>query len=434
MNTYAQAIEYLNSSLPAFHHVGAEAFNAGLSNARALMSALDNPQEKFLSVHVAGTNGKGSTSHLMAAALQQAGLKVGLYTSPHLVDFAERIRINGKTIDETYVVDFLNDNRKMIEDINPSFFELTMAMAFAYFADSKVDIAVVEVGLGGRLDSTNIITPLVSVITNIGLDHTELLGSTLAEIAAEKAGIIKQEVPVVIGQSDEQTTGVFTARARELSAPILFADHQPEVVLECQLKGDYQKHNINTTYYALKTLSEVERFKQLLLALHLKPFDRPLVEEAFKHVVDLTGLRGRWEILCQQPLMICDTGHNSHGLRPVFGQLERLYEQRVKEFGKGACRLRILMGMMSDKDVDVVVDLLPRDAVYYITQTDSPRAMKADELLQRVKNRGMKGRGFENLSEALSQVLTDSCTNDIIFIGGSNYIVGKALHFLSAMQ
>ena len=188
MNTYDQAIEYLNSSLPAFHHIGAEAFNAGLSNARALMSALDNPQEKFLSVHVAGTNGKGSTSHLMAAALQQAGLKVGLYTSPHLVDFAERIRINGKTIDETYVVDFLNDNRKMIEDINPSFFELTMAMAFAYFADSKVDIAVVEVGLGGRLDSTNIITPLVSVITNIGLDHTELLGSTLAEIAAEKAG------------------------------------------------------------------------------------------------------------------------------------------------------------------------------------------------------------------------------------------------------
>ena len=427
--TYQEALRYLYDAAPAFHLVGAAAYKPGLDNVLALMAQFGNPHTKFHSIHVAGTNGKGSTSHLIAAVLQAAGYKVGLYTSPHLVDFRERIRINGQLIPQQEVVDFVEKIRNPqspISRINPSFFEITMALAFDYFAQQQVDIAVVEVGLGGRLDSTNIITPLLSVITNIGFDHTEFLGNTLADIAREKAGIIKPNVPCVIGETDPETAPVFIEAAKRngiygegletTDCRIWFADQcgylrkrRKNDVKECQLKGIYQEHNQQTAYVALQVLRNYTNHP-----LRITP---SAIANGYAHVCTLTGLRGRWETLCEKPLTICDTGHNSHGIKYVAEQLQQYQISNLQS------QIHIVFGMVNDKDVDVVLKLMPKDAHYYFTQAQTHRAIPAKDLAQLFGS----GDVFSDVSSAVRAAQKNATDKDIIFIGGSNYVVGEAL-------
>ena len=431
--TYLQTINYLYASQPAFHQVGAAAYKPGLDNTYALMAHLGNPHTQFRTIHIAGTNGKGSTSHLIAAALQAEGYKVGLFTSPHLVDFRERIRINGKKIPQETVVDWVADHRDFLDKQKPSFFETTMALAFWYFAEQQVDIAVIEVGLGGRLDSTNILTPLLSVITNIGIDHTEFLGDTLQQIAAEKAGIIKKHVPCVVGEVTPEIQDVFKERARACEiwgeglettdCRIWFANNcgymrkrRLKEAPECQLKGDYQDNNLQTAFVALQALRNVCYIK----------VSRKAIAEGFAKVCDLTGLRGRWEILTQQPLTICDTGHNSHGIKYVVKQLGEEAMKREGEKARGC--LRIVLGMVNDKDIDDVLALLPREAIYYFTQPNTQRAMAAEELLARWKQMGRNHAvAIKNALEAVATAQKEATAEDIIFIGGSNYLVGEVL-------
>lgn len=427
--TYQEALRYLYDAAPAFHLVGAAAYKPGLDNVLALMAHFDNPHTKFHSIHVAGTNGKGSTSHLIAAVLQAAGYKVGLYTSPHLVDFRERIRINGQPIPQQEVVDFVEKIRNPqspISHINPSFFEITMALAFDYFAKQQVDIAVVEVGLGGRLDSTNIITPLLSVITNIGFDHTEFLGNTLADIAREKAGIIKPNVPCVIGETDPETAPVFIEAAKRngiygegletTDCRIWFADQcgylrkrRKNDIKECQLKGNYQEHNQQTAYVALQVLRNYTNHP-----LRITP---SAIANGYAHVCTLTGLRGRWETLCEKPLTLCDTGHNSHGIKYVAEQLQQYQIFNIQS------QMHIVFGMVNDKDVDVVLKLLPKDAHYYFTQAQTHRAIPAKDLVQLFG----AGEAFSDVPSAVRAAQKNATDKDIIFIGGSNYVVGEAL-------
>lgn len=424
--TYSEAIQYLYDSVPAFHLVGASAYKPGFDNTIALMEHLANPHTKFRSIHVAGTNGKGSTSHLIAAVLQAAGYKVGLYTSPHLVDFRERIRINGQMIPEENVVQFVEDNRMFLDQVKPSFFETTMALAFDYFAQQQIDIAVVEVGLGGRLDSTNIITPMLSVITNIGFDHTEFLGHTLKDIAREKAGIIKPNVPCVIGETDPETAPVFIEAAKQngifgdgletTDCRIWFADQcgylrkrRLREAPACQLKGIYQEHNQQTAYVALQVLRNYTHF-----ALYITP---SAIAKGYADVCTLTGLRGRWETLNEKPLTICDTGHNSHGIKYVAEQLKQYQIFNLQS------QIHIVFGMVSDKDVDVVLGHLPKDAHYYFTQAQTHRAIPAEELRAKFGN----GRAFPSVEAAVRAAQKEATDKDIIFIGGSNYVVGEAL-------
>ena len=431
--TYPQTLDYLYASQPAFHLVGAAAYKPGFDNTYRLMHHLGDPHLRFRSIHIAGTNGKGSTSHLIAAALQAAGYKTGLYTSPHLVDFRERIRISGQMISEEKVVQFVETNRAFLEEVRPSFFETTMAMAFSYFAEQQVDVAVIEVGLGGRLDSTNIIIPLLSVITNIGMDHTEFLGNTLAAIAREKAGIIKPGVPCVIGETDPETAPVFTERARECGilgdgpettdCRLWFADQcgylrsrRKREVTECQLHGIYQDKNQQTAYVALQVLNTYSPLRVPASA----------VREGFAHVCTMTGLRGRWEVLSPSPLTICDTGHNSHGIRYLSEQLQELMVARAKGV------LRIVLGMVSDKDVDVVLRLMPTDATYYFTQAHTHRAIPSTDmrdLWQRLHTDfpADRCRAYPSVAEALGAARADAYSEDVIFVGGSNYVVGEAL-------
>lgn len=436
---YQQTIDYLYASQPAFHLVGAAAYKPGLDNTYRLMAHLGNPHEQLRAVHVAGTNGKGSTSHLIASALQAQGYKVGLFTSPHLVDFRERIRISGEMIPEETVVQFVADHRAFLDELRPSFFETTMALAFWYFAQQQVDIAVVEVGLGGRLDSTNILTPLVSVITNIGIDHTEFLGNTLAQIAEEKAGIMKPHVPCVIGEMHPETQEVFLSRARvcdilgegleTTDCRMWFADQcgymrkrRLKEAPMCQLQGVYQDKNQQTAYVALQVLRNycgVEVTKES-------------IEAGFAEVCTLTGLRGRWEVLSQKPLTICDTGHNGHGIRYVAEQLRALISSPLQGGVRGAT-LHIILGMVNDKDIDTVLALLPTEAVYYFTQPATSRALPAEELCRRwhalhpIANRQYPIAAFPTVREALTAAQRAASVDDIIFIGGSNYVVGEAL-------
>lgn len=428
---YSEAIEYLFASKPAFHLIGSAAYKPGLENTYALMTHLGQPQTRFLSVHVAGTNGKGSVSHLIAAALQAAGLKTGLYTSPHLIDFRERIRINGEMIPEDNVVRFVDQNKDLLDQVQPSFFETTMAMAFDYFAQEKVNIAVIEVGLGGRLDSTNIITPLLSVITNIGWDHTEFLGHTLAAIASEKAGIIKPGVPCVVGETDDETAPVFIRKARECGlldehVPLFwFADQctylsrfRQKHIPFCQLQGLYQDRNQQTAFVALRYLQSLFP----TLTTHA-------IAEGYQHVCQSTGLRGRWEILSDKPLTICDTGHNSHGLKYVFTQLRSLLEQRRKTSPHAS--LHIVFGMVDDKDVDTVFSLMPDDAVYYFTQASTHRAIPAQQFAERFESVHascpFQPTAYQSVGEAVQAAQQAAQQADILFIGGSNYVVGEAL-------
>ena len=426
--TYQQTIEYLYASQPAFHQVGAAAYKPGLDNTYALMAHLGNPHAQLRAVHIAGTNGKGSTSHLIAAALQAEGYQVGLFTSPHLVDFRERIRINGQMIPQETVVHWVAQHKAFLDELKPSFFETTMALAFWCFAQQQVDIAVIEVGLGGRLDSTNILTPLLSVITNIGIDHTEFLGNTLAQIAAEKAGIMKHHVPCVIGESHPETTPIFmeNARACEIlgeglettDCRIWLADQcgymrkrRLKEAPICQLKGEYQDKNTQTAFVALQALRNVCGVR----------VSKEAIAEGFAKVCTLTGLRGRWEIISQSPLTICDTGHNSHGIRYV---AEQLKGERQKAKGT----LRIVLGMVNDKDIDDVLALLPEDAIYYFTQPKTQRAMAAEELLARWEKMGRSHAvAIKNAQEAVSTAQKEATAEDIIFIGGSNYLVGEVL-------
>ena len=431
--TYQETIQYLYASQPAFHLVGAAAYKPGLDNTYRLMAHLGNPHERLRAVHIAGTNGKGSTSHLIAATLQAQGYKVGLFTSPHLVDFRERIRISGEMIPEEMVIEFVENNRAFLDEVRPSFFETTMALAFWYFAELQVDIAVIEVGLGGRLDSTNILTPLLSVITNIGIDHTEFLGTTLTQIAHEKAGIIKSHIPCVIGETHPDTQQVFLNRAHECDilgdglettdCRIWFADQcgfmrrrrLKEAPL-CQLQGCYQEKNQQTAFVALQVLRNHCNIKISTEAL----------ATGFAQVCTLTGLRGRWEILSESPLTICDTGHNSHGIRYVVEQLKTENGKLKTEKGK----LHIVFGMVSDKDIDVVLNLLPEEAVYYFTQPNTSRALPAAELQAKwhaLHPMHKYNMCFDSVCDAIAAAKEQATSEDIIFIGGSNYVVGEAL-------
>lgn len=421
---YSETIEYLYSSRPPFHQVGAAAYKSGLENTLRLMAHVGNPHLHLRAIHVAGTNGKGSTSHLIAAALQASGLRVGLFTSPHLVSLTERIRINGQPIDEETIAAFVTEHKAYLDELQPSFFETMTALGFWYFVQQKVDIAVIETGLGGRLDSTNVLTPVLSVITNIGLDHTEFLGNTLPKIAREKAGIIKPGVPCVIGESHPQTMNVFLDRARECGilgdglettdCRIWFADQcgylrscRLREAPECELKGNYQEHNLQTAYVALKVL----QFSNLQSQISNKS-----ISNGFAHVCSMTGLRGRWETLCERPLTICDTGHNSHGLQYVAQQLRELPNPHVW----------IVFGQVNDKDTDVVMKLLPQGEKYrYIfTRPNTQRARSAAEMLALW---GKEAVAIEDPEEAISYAQEHANAEDAIFIGGSNYLVGYAL-------
>lgn len=407
---YQDTLEYLYNSAPMFQQVGAGAYKEGQENTRALDAHFRHPHEHFHSLHIAGTNGKGSCSHTLAAILQSAGYRVGLYTSPHLVDFRERIRVNGQPISEDYVIRFVEEERAFFEPLSPSFFELTTAMAFKYFADEKVDVAVVEVGLGGRLDCTNIIHPDLCIITNISLDHTQFLGHTLAQIAGEKAGIIKPGIPVVIGETTPETRPVFYQKAQEEGAPIHWAEeegHENDYPgLSFELKGLYQEKNRRTLLTALPILKEI--------GYRLTEND---IRQGFAHVVELTGLMGRWQKLQDSPTLICDTGHNTGGIAYIAQQLR----------AQPCHRLHIVLGMVNDKDIRGVLALLPHEADYYFTQASVKRALPADELVRLGTEAGLKGEAFANVPAAVRAAQKRSLPEDFIFVGGSSFIVADLL-------
>lgn len=406
--TYQETIDYLFHVTPVFEKVGAGAYKEGLSNTWAMDEHFGHPHRQFKTIHVAGTNGKGSCSHTIAAILQSAGYKVGLYTSPHLVDFRERIRVNGLMVSEEYVIDFVENERAFFEPLHPSFFELTTAMAFKYFAEQHVDIAVIEVGLGGRLDCTNIITPVLSIITNISFDHTQFLGNTLAEIAAEKAGIIKQGVPVVVGETTPETLPVFEAKAQEVHAPLHLAEqYEPDCDYDFELKGSYQDKNKRTILCAMHCLQELLEMDDVHGA----------IAQGMAHVCELTGLVGRWQTLRQQPLVVCDTGHNVGGWTYLSEQIKA---QKCRQ-------LRIVFGMVDDKDINTVMEMLPKDAVYYFTQASTHRAIPVGKVMEYATSHGLRGNGFNNVKDAYHQALQDASTEDFIFVGGSSYVVADLL-------
>ncbi|MGN0066953.1 MAG: bifunctional folylpolyglutamate synthase/dihydrofolate synthase [Bacteroides sp.] len=405
---YSETITYLYQRTPLFQQVGAGAYKEGLTNSLLLDEHLGHPHRLFRSIHVAGTNGKGSCSHTLAAILQSAGYRVGLYTSPHLVDFRERIRVNGVPVSEQYVVDFVERERFFFEPLHPSFFELTTAMAFRYFADCHVDVAVVEVGLGGRLDCTNLISPDLSVITNISFDHTQFLGHTLAAIAREKAGIIKPHTPVVVGEVLPETRSVFEQQAEAMEAPLYFAEEQSllYVDVEMELKGCYQQKN-RTTVLATIPLLQQAGYR----------IGEAEVRRGFAQVVELTGLQGRWQQLQDAPRMVCDTGHNVGGIRYVAEQLKSQH-----------CRtLRMVMGMVNDKDIRGVLALLPREAVYYFTQASVKRALPVEEFARLAMEAGLQGSCYPDVASAVRAAQKESLPEDFIFVGGSSYIVADLL-------
>jgi len=403
---YKETLEWMFAQLPMFQRDGKAAFKKDLTNSIAFSKHLNYPEKKFKSIHVAGTNGKGSTSHMLASVLQEAGYKVGLYTSPHLKDFRERIKINGEVITEAEVVDFITENNSFLLKCKPSFFEMTVGLAFDCFAKQRIDIAVVEVGLGGRLDSTNIITPEVSVITNIGFDHTQFLGETLPEIAFEKAGIIKNGVPVVIGEFQEETYPVFEKAANKNSSPIFLASSNTENNYQSDLKGNYQIHNIKTV---LQTIT--------ILKTKGYTISEENIKNGLLRVVKNTGLLGRWQILKKQPKVICDTGHNKEGLHYVFKQLQE------ESFEK----LHIVFGVVNDKDLNSILPLFPKNATYYFCKPNIPRGLNVIELQSQCSAYGLNGNVFSSVKKAYSEALNLANTKDLIFIGGSTFVVAETL-------
>ena len=401
---YQETIEYLYHAAPTFQKVGAAGYKEGLDNTLTLDEHFGHPHQQYKTIHVAGTNGKGSCSHTIAAILQAAGMKVGLYTSPHLVDFRERIKINGQCVSKEYVIDFVDQERAFFEPLHPSFFEITTAMAFKYFADEKVDIAVIEVGLGGRLDCTNIITPILSVITNISKDHTQFLGNTLHEIAGEKAGIIKRGVPVVIGETVPETKEVFLEKASQMDAPILFAedfDISKYQDYDFQLKGSYQEKNRRT----------------ILCAAHQLELPEEAIRQGMLEVCQTTGLMGRWQQLQSSPTVICDTGHNVGG-----------WEYLSEQIRKQSCRqCRIVFGMVDDKEIDKVMAMLPKDAVYYWTQAETKRAVDVSQVKALGDSLSLQGTSYPDVLTAYHAALNEAAADDFIFVGGSSYVVADLL-------
>lgn len=425
---YKQTTDYLFSRLPMFSRIGAAAYKADLLNTIRLLDQLGNPQHKFKSIHIAGTNGKGSTSHMLAATLQTAGLKTGLYTSPHLKDFRERIKIDGAMVEEDFVIDFTQRIQPLIEEIEPSFFEITVAMAFEYFAQQQVDIAVVEVGLGGRLDSTNVILPVLSIITNIGRDHMNILGNTLEKIAFEKAGIIKDGVPVIIGETLPETKAVFKKIAAEKKAPIVFAsekrwvaewqtnNHLLEVsVAKNELTQNHQTYQLDLPgIYQLKNvLTVIEAVEQL----HSMgwPITHEHLQAALPHVKKLTGLYGRWQVLQQHPTVIADVGHNEDGIKQIVQQLELTTYNN----------LHIVIGFAKDKEVSNVLQLLPKTATYYFTKAQIERAMPEEILQSLADSNGLRGHSFSEVNLALKQAIANATKDDLILICGSVFLVGE---------
>lgn len=433
--TYAETTLYLFSQLPMFEKQGASGYKEGLANTKKLDEHFSHPHRNYRTIHVAGTNGKGSCSHTLAAILQSCGYKVGLYTSPHLVDFRERIRVNGIPVSEDYVVSFVEEERAFFEPLHPTFFELATAMAFKYFSDMYVDVAVIEVGLGGRLDCTNIIRPMLSVITNISYDHTQFLGDTLAKIATEKAGIIKELTPVVIGETTDETRPVFEKAAREAQAPIVFAEDQREVLdakvlddgtmryhtasygeLDGELGGLYQIKNTNTILCAVRQLEKIG-----LLCECNKQDNRAECREKIQHgllkVTELTGLQGRWQTVETSPLVVCDTGHNLAG-----------WEYLSRQLSSVKCRnMHIIFGMVDDKDVTGVMKLLPKDAIYYFTKPNNKRAIPEDKLLSLANENSLHGNAFPSVTEAYKTARKVVSNEDFVFVGGSSYVVADFL-------
>lgn len=401
--TYQQTIDWMFHQLPMYQQQGASAYKKDLDNTILLAKHLGNPEQRIKSIHVAGTNGKGSTSSMLASVLQEAGYKVGLYTSPHLKDFRERIRINGAMISEDFVVDFIQENKSFFQAQSLSFFEMTVGLAFSYFEHEQVDIAIIEVGLGGRLDSTNIITPLVSVITNIGLDHTQFLGDTLVAIAGEKAGIIKPKIPVVIGEYTEETKEVFLAKAKENEAPIYFASDTIDEDLPSDLLGNYQYHNKKTV---LQTIALLEKSF---------PVSHDQLRSGLLHVVDNTGLLGRWQQIHTNPKVVCDTAHNSHGLKVVLAQIKKeVFET-----------LHIVLGVVNDKDLEDILPLFPKNATYYFCKPNISRGLDASLLKEAAALHNLIGEVYLSISDAYQRALAKSGPRDFIYIGGSTFVVAE---------
>lgn len=428
--TYKETLEFLFRALPMFSRVGESAYKKDLTNTLSLCESIGNPQRKFKTIHIAGTNGKGSTSHMLAAVLQTAGYKTGLYTSPHLKDFRERIKVNGEMCDESFVIDFTKKILPKIQEIQPSFFEITVAMAFEYFAIQEVDIAIIEVGLGGRLDSTNIITPELSIITNIGWDHMNLLGNSLEEIAFEKAGIIKHAIPIVIGEYTDITKPIFEKRAMDQSAPIYWASeerwvsdftiaaHHIDITVvekrnddrqnfQLDLPGIYQTKNILTVLTAIEILNRMD--------WHIS---QSAIHKALSHVKKLTGLHGRWEVLQEKPLLVLDVAHNEDGIRQVIRQIELV----------GAQEVHIVIGMVKDKERNKVLDLLPKKAHYYFTKAPIPRALDEQVLMQEAAKKNLHGTCYALINDAIKHALQQATENDLILVCGSVFVVGEVIY------
>ena len=426
---YRETIDYIFKQLPMYQRIGKAAYKADLNTSIQLLDYLDNPEKKFKSIHIAGTNGKGSVSHMIASVLQTAGLKTGLYTSPHLKDFRERIRINGKVINKNYVVDFIELNKAAFEKLKLSFFEMTVGMAFQYFFENKIDIAVIETGMGGRLDSTNLINPELSIITNIGLDHTQFLGETIEKIVVEKAGIIKKNTPVVIGETQNQIRDIFIEKAKLENSQIFFADQNFEAELidnkdiyynifnikkngklflkniKLPLKGDYQSKNLVTSLQALNILAAKFGIKK-----------EHIFEGIFK-TVENTALMGRWQILKQNPITICDTGHNIDGIKHIVNQISNFH------FSK----LHFVIGVVNDKNIDKILKILPKKAIYYFCKAKIPRGLNAQILKEKAKNFNLDGKAYNSVTTAYQSAVNSAKKTDMIFIGGSTFIVAEVV-------
>lgn len=425
--TYQECLDYLYQQLPMFQRIGNAAFKKSLDNIIALCDALGQPQHQFKSIHVAGTNGKGSSSHMLAAVLQEAGYKTGLYTSPHLKSFTERVRINGQELPQEYLVSFVEQHQELFASIKPSFFEMTVALAFKYFAEEKVDVAVIEVGLGGRLDSTNIITPEVSLITNISFDHQSMLGDTIAAIATEKAGIIKPHVPAVISMFQPDAEKVFKAKAREVEAPLYFATdyfkvEQTESNLERQVLQVYHNNNLYLPKLEVDLTGVYQKYNlpgvlQTLAILQDKGYaiSENAIRKGLAQTKSITGLKGRWQVLQQKPLTICDTGHNEDGIRQILLGLEQLQAKQV----------HMVFGAVNDKDVTKILEMLPRSYTYYFCQADIPRALSVQELVQKAEAVGLEGTAFGTVAEAVAAAKANAAQDEVIFIGGSTFVVAE---------
>ena len=402
--TYPETLKWMFAQLPVYQEKGAAAFNGKLDNIKSFATHLDNPERKFKSIHVAGTNGKGSSSHMLASILQEAGYKVGLYTSPHLKDFRERIRINGRTIDESFVIDFIDGNKSFLETQNLSFFEMTVGMAFDYFSREEVDVAVIEVGLGGRLDSTNIIIPEVSLITNIGIDHTDFLGDTMAKIAFEKAGVIKENVPVVISEYQKEAAVVFNRVADEKNTALVYAETQVKEEYKTSLLGLYQTKNVKGV---VATIEQLKHFS----------VSNDAIKNGLNKVVENTGLMGRWQMLQENPKIVCDTAHNTEGLGLVMEQLSN----------ENYSQLHIVLGFVEDKNLDSVLPLFPKNAIYYFCCPKISRGLAVELLVERAMNFDLKGMLYDSVNEAFEAAKIEARKTDFIYVGGSTFVVAEVV-------